>query len=66
MGMFDTGVTSRTIYDRVEYALTWMDRVITGEEFRNVSTKPMIWIDLSIWITGVYSISVCGAEFYVK
>ena len=39
MGMVDTGGTSRIIYDRVEYALTWMDRVITGKEFRNVSTK---------------------------
>lgn len=39
MGMIDTGNTaSRTIYDRVEYALNWMDRVITGGEFRNVLT----------------------------
>ena len=38
MGMIDTGGTYRTIYDRVEYALPWMDRVITGKEFRNVST----------------------------
>ena len=43
MGMVDTGTrTSRLIYDRVEYALNWMDRVITGEEFRNVLTKSKI------------------------
>ena len=36
MGMFDTANYYETAYDRVEYALTWMDRVITGKEFRNV------------------------------
>ena len=43
MGMVDTGsMTSRLIYDRIEYALTWMDRVITGQEFRNVSNRVLI------------------------
>ena len=45
MGMVDTGSyssSSRTIYDRVEYALSWMDRVITGQEFRNVLSKSFI------------------------
>ena len=64
MGMVDTGGTSRIIYDRVEYALTWMDRVITGEEFRNVSTKPMVSIDQML--TGMYSISVYGTGFNVR
>ena len=36
MGMVDTGGTYETVYDRVEYALSWMDSVITGEEFRIV------------------------------
>ena len=41
--MVDTGAReSMIIYDRVEYALNWMDRVITGEEFRNVLTKSKI------------------------
>ena len=62
--MVDTGGTSRIIYDRVEYALTWMDRVITGEEFRNVSTKPMVSIDQML--TGMYSISVYGTGFNVR
>ena len=42
MGMVDTGSypsSTNTIYDRVEYALSWMDRVITGQEFRNVLSK---------------------------
>ena len=42
MGMVDTDSypsSSRTIFDRVEYALSWMDRVITGQEFRNVLGK---------------------------
>ena len=64
MGMVDTGGTSRIVYDRVEYALTWMDRVITGEEFRNVSTKPMVSIDQML--TGMYSISVYGTGFNVR
>ena len=64
MGMVDTGGTSRIIYDRVEYALTWMDRVITGEEFRNVSTKPVIWINPMY--TATYSISVYGTGFNVR
>ena len=34
--MIDTGGNYRTIYDRVEYALSWMDQVITGQEFRIV------------------------------
>ena len=39
MGMVDTGArASMIIYDRVEYALNWMDLVITGEQFRNVLT----------------------------
>ena len=40
MGMVDTGArASMIIYDRVEYALNWMDLVITGEQFRNVLIK---------------------------
>ena len=39
MGMVDTGArASMIIYDRVEYALNWMDLVITGEQFRHVLT----------------------------
>ena len=48
MGMVDTGSypsSSRTIYDRVEYALSWMDRVITGQEFRNVLSKSSSIVD---------------------
>lgn len=41
MGMIDTGGNSRTIYDRVEYALSWMDKVITGQEYRNVLTQSL-------------------------
>ena len=39
MGMIDTSGFYQAVYDRVEYALSWMDRVITGEEFRIVLTK---------------------------
>ena len=39
--MIDTGGNYRTIYDRVEYALSWMDQVITGQDFRNVLTQSL-------------------------
>ena len=40
MGMIDMWENdSRVMYDRVEYALSWMDKVITGKEFRNVFHK---------------------------
>ena len=48
MGIVDTGSypsSSRAIYDRVEYALSWMDRVITGQEFRNVLSKSSSIVD---------------------
>ena len=48
MGMVDTGsypISTYTIYDRVEYALSWMDRVITGQEFRIVLSKSFFIVD---------------------
>ena len=51
MGMVDTGsypISTYTIYDRVEYALSWMDRVITGQEFRNVLVSHLLLLT-EIW-----------------